>query len=143
MSALRDTRQTALADLLGGQVSMMFGNWPEFRGQVQAGKLLAMGMATARRSIYAPNIPTLTEQGVKLESNTWSGLLVPTATPEPIVQRLNSELNKALAAPAVVEAFQKGGIASLAGSSAQFADYILSEIKHYAEVVKLAKIQPE
>ena len=60
----------ALTDLLGGQVTMMFGNWPEFRGHVEGGKLVALGMATAQRSQYAPNIPTLAEQGVAIESNS-------------------------------------------------------------------------
>lgn len=133
----------ALADLLGGQVSMMFGNWPEFRGHVQSGKLIALGMATSKRSAYAPNIPTLIEQGVSLESNTWSGLLAPAGTADAIVQRMNTEVNKALEAPAVVDAFQKGGIASLAGTSGRFADFIQSEIKRYAEVIQRAKIVAE
>jgi tripartite-type tricarboxylate transporter receptor subunit TctC len=133
----------ALADVLGGQVTMMFGNWPEFRGHVQSGKLVALGMATLKRSIYAANIPTLTEQGVPLESNTWSGLLAPAGTPDVIVQRMNTEVNKALDAPAVVEAFQKGGIASLAGSSGRFAEFIQAEIKRYAEVIQRAKIVAE
>ena len=130
----------ALADLLGGQVSLMFGNWPEFRSHVQSGKLIALGMATAKRSVYAPSIPTLTEQGVKVESNSWNGLLAPAGTPDVVVQRLNAEVNKALASPAVMEAFQKGGIASLSGSPAQFADFIQSEITRYAEVIRKANI---
>jgi tripartite-type tricarboxylate transporter receptor subunit TctC len=133
----------ALADVLGGQVTMMFGNWPEFRGHVQSGKLVALGMATPKRSIYAANIPTLTELGVPLESNTWSGLLAPAGTPDVIVQRMNTEVNKALDAPAVVEAFQKGGIASLAGSSGRFGEFIQTEIKRYAEVIQRAKIVAE
>ena len=130
----------ALADLLGGQVSLMFGNWPEFRSHVQSGKLIALGMATAKRSIYAPSIPTLTEQGVKVESNSWNGLLAPAGTPDAVVQRLNAEVNKALNSSSVTEAFQKGGIASLSGSPAQFADFIQSEIARYAEVIRKANI---
>ena len=133
----------ALADLLGGQVSMMFGNWPEFRSHVQGGKLIALGMATAKRSVYAPSIPTLTEQGVKVESNSWNGLLAPAGTSEAVVQRLNAEVNKALASAAVMEAFQKGGIASLSGSPTQFADFIQSEIARYAEVIRKANITAE
>lgn len=133
----------ALTDLLGGQVTLMFGNWPEFRSHVQSGKLVALGMATARRSVYAPTVATLAEQGVKLESNSWNGLLAPAATPDAVVQRLNTEVNTALATPAVVEAFQKGGIASLSGSAAQFADYIQSEITRYAEVIRKANITAE
>ena len=133
----------ALADLLGGQVSMMFGNWPEFRSHVLGGKLIALGMATAKRSVYAPSIPTLNEQGVKVESNSWNGLLAPAGTPEAVVQRLNAEINKALASAAVMEAFQKGGIASLTGSPTQFADFIQSEIARYAEVIRKANITAE
>ncbi len=133
----------ALTDLLGGQVTLMFGNWPEFRNHVQSGKLVALGMATARRSVYAPAVATLAEQGVKLESNSWNGLLAPAATPDAVVQRLNADINKALLAPAVVEAFQKGCIASLSGSTAQFADYIQSEIARYAEVIRKANITVE
>ena len=130
----------ALADLLGGQVSMMFGNWPEFGQHVESGKLVALGMATAKRSVYAPAIPTLTEQGVSLESNSWSGLLAPAATPDDAIVRLNAEVNRALAAPAVVEAFHKGGIVSLAGSPARFAEFIRTEITRYADVIRRAGI---
>jgi tripartite-type tricarboxylate transporter receptor subunit TctC len=130
----------ALSDLLGGQVTLMFGNWPEFRSHVQAGKLVALGMATAQRSKYASDVPTLAEQGVPIESNSWNGLLAPAGTPDAVVQRLNADVNRALASPAVTEAFQKGGIASLSGTPAQFAAFIQSEIAKYAEVIKRGNI---
>jgi len=130
----------ALADLLGGQVTVMFGNWPEFRSHIQAGKLIAVGMATAKRSVYAPDIATLAEQGVAIESNSWNGLLAPAATPDAVVRRINEEVNRALASPAVVEAFQKGGIASLSGTPAQFAGFIDSEIAKYAQVIRRGNI---
>lgn len=130
----------ALSDLLGGQVTLMFGNWPEFRSHVQSGKLVALGMATVKRSVYAPEIPTLAEQGVSLESNSWNGLLAPANTPDAIVERLNAEVNKALQAPAVLEAFQKGGIASLSGTPDKFAQFLKLEIEKYAQVVRKANI---
>ena len=130
----------ALTDLLGGQVTLMFGNWPEFRSQVQSGKLVAIGMATARRSAYAPDIPTLTEQGVAIVSNSWNGLLAPGGTPDAVVQRMNGEVNRALASPPVVEAFQKGGIASLSGTPEQFGAFIRAEIEQYAAVIRKAGI---
>ncbi|BEP46675.1 MULTISPECIES: tripartite tricarboxylate transporter substrate binding protein [Variovorax] len=133
----------ALSDLLGGQVTLMFGNWPEFRGHVQAGKLVALGMATAQRSQYAPAIPTLAEQGVAIESNSWNGLLAPAGTPDAIVQRMNAEVNRALASPAVSEAFRNGGIASLSGTPERFAGFIQSEIARYGDVIRKANIQLE
>ena len=100
----------ALADLLGGQVTVMFGNWPEFRSHVERGKLVALGMATARRSVYAPDIPTLAEQSLRIESNSWNGLLAPAATPDAIMLRMNAEVNRALASATVAEAFRKGAL---------------------------------
>ncbi|RYX94507.1 MAG: tripartite tricarboxylate transporter substrate binding protein [Comamonadaceae bacterium] len=133
----------ALTDLLGGQVTVMFGNWPEFRSHVENGKLVAIGMATAKRSVYAPNIPTLAEQGVPIESNSWNGLLAPAGTPDAVVRRINTDVNRALAMPAVVEAFQKGGIASLSGTPEQFAAFIQSETAKYAKVIQTANIRIE
>jgi tripartite-type tricarboxylate transporter receptor subunit TctC len=133
----------ALADLIGGQVTVMFGNWPEFRQHVQSGKLLALGMATARRSPLAPQIATLAEQGVAIESNSWNGALMRTGTPDALVHKLNAEINKALQAPAVVHAFQEGGIASLAGAPERFAAFIRSETDKYAQVIRKAGITAE
>ncbi len=133
----------ALSDLLGGNVTMMFGNWPEFRGHVRSGRLVALGMATAKRSVYAPDIPTLAEQGVALESNSWNGVLARSGTPDAVVARLNAAINEALAAPAVQKAFADGGISSLAGTPAQFAAFIRSEIDKYAQVIRKAGITAE
>ncbi len=130
----------ALNDLLGGQVMMMFGNWPEFRQHVKSGKLVALGMATARRSAHAPEIATLAEQGVALESNSWSGVLVRAGTADAIVARMNAEINKALQVPSVVKAFADGGIVSLAGTPGQFGNFIRSEIEKYAAVIRRANI---
>ena len=130
----------ALADLLGGQVTVMFGNWPEFRGHVKSGKLVALGMATLQRSVYAPDVPTLAEQGLKLESNSWNGVLAPRGTPDAVAQRLNAEINAALKAPAVVQAFTEGGIAPLPGTPERFAAFIGSEIDKYAQVIRSARI---
>ena len=133
----------AMADLLGGHVTMMFGNWPEFRSQIEAGRLAAVGMATRERSQYAPDIPTLAEQGVAIESNSWNGLLAPAATPDAIVSRMNAEINRALAGPIVKKAFHDGGIASLSGTPEGFAQFIQSEIGRYAAVIQAAHIPQE
>ena len=130
----------ALTDLLGGQVSVMFGNWSEFRGHIESGKLQALGMATKQRSRFAPNVPTLAEQGVALESNSWQGLLAPAGTPDAVVQRLNAEVNKALASPNVIKIFNESGVASQAGSVAQFTSFVNSEISKYGEIIRRANI---
>ena len=131
----------ALNDVLGGQVTLLFGNWPELRSHIAAGKLVAVGMATAKRSVYAPQIATLAEQGLMLESNSWNGVLAPAATPDAVVQKLNHSINRALESAAVLDAFAKGGIASLSGTPDKFAAFIQSEIKRYAEVIRTANIK--
>jgi len=133
----------ALNDLLGGQVSLMFGNWPELRAHVRSGKLNALGMATAKRSVYAPDIATLTEQGVAVVSNSWSGVLARSATPDAVVQRLNAEINAALKADAVAHAFGEGGIGALPGPPERFAAFIASETETYAQVIRRANITLE
>ncbi|MEZ5606408.1 MAG: tripartite tricarboxylate transporter substrate binding protein [Burkholderiaceae bacterium] len=133
----------ALADLLGGQVSMMFGNWPEFRSHVGSGKLMAIGMATEQRSHYAPDIPTLAEQGANVVSNSWNGMLAPAGVPDAIVARVNQAVNAALRVPSVAEALKKGGIADRSGSPAQFGAFIQSEIERYERVIRQAGISQE
>jgi tripartite-type tricarboxylate transporter receptor subunit TctC len=130
----------ALTDLLGNQVSVMFGNWSEFRGHIESGKLVALGMATPQRSRFAPQVATLAEQGVVLESNSWQGLLAPAGTPDAIVQRMNAEVNKVLATPRVVEVFAKSGVVSRAGSVAQFTGFVGSEITKYGDIIRRAQI---
>ena len=133
----------AMTDLIGGQVLLMFGNWPEFRPQIEAGKLVAIGMATRERSRFAPDIPTLAEQGVPIESNSWNGLLAPVATPDAIVTRMNAEIDRALATTVVTDAFRKGGIASLSGTPEHFGQFIQAEIAKYADVIRKANITLE
>jgi tripartite-type tricarboxylate transporter receptor subunit TctC len=133
----------ALADLLGGQVAMMFGNWPEFREHIESGKLVAIGMATAKRSMFAPKVPTLTEQGALIESNSWNGMLAPAKTPDAVVARLNVEVNKALTTKQVTDAFQNAGIVSLGRSPEQFSAFLSSEALRYAKVIREANIKAD
>jgi tripartite-type tricarboxylate transporter receptor subunit TctC len=133
----------ALTDLLGGHITMMFGTWLDLRDLVQTGKLVVLGMATEKRSRFAPDIPTMREQGVDIVSATWAGLLAPSKTPDEIVARMNAEVNKALALPDVVAAFDKNSTLAMPGTPDQFATYIRSEIDKYAKVIAQAHITPE
>ena len=80
------------------------------------------------------------ELGVAVESNSWNGLLAPAGTPDAVVQRLNAEVNRALASPPVVDAFSKSGITSLAGTPQQFAQFLQSEVARYAQVIRQSRI---
>jgi len=133
----------ALADLLGGQIPLMFGVWPECRAHLQAGRIVALGMATTQRSVYAPDIPTLTEQGVNITSNSWNGILAPAATPDAVVARMNQAVNQALASASVRRTFEQGGIASLSRSSEEFGRFIHDEMQKYADIIRAANIRIE
>lgn len=130
----------ALQDLLGGQVTVMFGNWPELRNHVHSGKLVALGMATLQRSVFAPDIATLAEQGIAIESNSWNGVLAPRATPDAVVQRLNEQINAALKSSTVAQAFEASGIVALPGTPASFALFIGGEIDKYERIISAARI---
>lgn len=133
----------ALSDLLGGHTTMMFGTWLDLRDLVKTGKLAVLGMATEKRSRFAPDIPTMREQGVDIVSATWAGLLAPAKTPDEIVQRMNSEVNKALTLPEVITAFDNNSTLAMPGTPAQFAAYMQSEVDKYSKVIELAHISPE
>ncbi|CAM3832462.1 Bug family tripartite tricarboxylate transporter substrate binding protein [Bordetella bronchialis] len=133
----------ALTDLLGGHTTMMFGTWLDLRDLVKSGKLVVLGMATEKRSRFAPDVPTMREQGVDIVSATWAGLLAPAKTPDDIVMRMNQEVNKALALPDVVAAFDKNSTEAMPGTPEQFAAYIQSEIAKYKKVIETAHISAE
>lgn len=134
----------AMNDLMGGQVTVMFGNWPEFRHQVAAGKLVALGMATARRITGAPDIATLAEQGLAMESNSWFGVMTRASVPDDIATRLSSDIGRALQTPSMQQTLQDGGMHARPGGTAeQFAEFIRSEIDKYAQVIRKANITLE
>jgi len=134
----------ALADVIGGQVAAIFANLPEVLPQIQAGRVRALGLAAPARSRFAPEIPTLAEQGFAgIESNSWFGLLAPARTPDDVVARVNAEVNRVLAQPATREAFEKAGIASLARSPQAFGEFLQAEIGRYAEVIRRAGVTLE
>jgi tripartite-type tricarboxylate transporter receptor subunit TctC len=130
----------ALNDLLGGQIPMMFGNWPDMRSHIATGKLAVIGMATAKRSVFAPEIPTLAEQGAAIESASWNGLVLPAATPDAIVLRLNAEVRKAMAVPAVKEALARAGTVALVSTPEQFGEFMHADAAKYAKLIQAAKI---
>ena len=129
--------QPALTDVIAGQCQLMFATSASAIPYVKAGRLRALAVTTARRSPSLPDLPTVAEAGVPgFESTTWHGLVVPSATPAPIVQRLNQGINAALRDPQLRERLEGLGIEIAGGSSQEFAAYIASEIPKWTKVVK-------
>ena len=134
----------ALVGLLGGEIDMLIMAVPAAAGQIHAGKVRALAVLSAQRSVVIPDTPTAAEAGVEnFEVPIWYGILAPAATPRDIILRLNAELTKALGAPDMKERLGAAGIEPMTTTPEQFAAFIKSETARYAKVVKDAGIKPE
>lgn len=127
----------ALADLVSGQVQVMFSSLPAAVGLINSGRLKALAVSTANRSRTLAQVPTVMESGVPgYEVVYWYGLFAPAATPKEIVARLHNEIAQALRAPEVVGSLGKQGATPGAMSQAQFTDFVKSEVAKWGKVVK-------
>ena len=128
---------TALNDLLGGQVQMMFGPAVIMQPHVKTGRLRAIAVTSDKRTRLAPDLPTIAESGVPgFEATGWYGLLGPRGLPAPIVGRLHRETARALASKEIGERFAVLGIEPLGGTPQEFAAYIKSELAKWGKVVR-------
>jgi tripartite-type tricarboxylate transporter receptor subunit TctC len=130
-------------DLLGGQIAMAFDATPTAMPLAKSGKLRALGAGMAKRLPAMPDLPTLQEQGLKgYECYTWNALLAPAGTPKPIVDKLNSIINEALADPAVGSALEKAGIDPTPGSTPETtAAFVKAELAKWAPIIKASGAQ--
>jgi tripartite-type tricarboxylate transporter receptor subunit TctC len=129
--------QPALTDLIAGQVQLMFATSASVIPYVKAGRLRALAVTTAQRSPSVPELPTVSEAGLSgFEATTWHGVVVPAATPAPLVQRLNQDLNSVLGEKDLRERLTGLGAEVLTGTPRDFADYIAREIPKWTKVVK-------
>jgi len=127
----------ALADLLAGQVQMMFDVFTTSGPQLRSGKLRLLGVGAARRSTLAPDVPTLAEAGVSgFEAATFFGLFAPAATPRQRVARLNEEANRALLAPELRERLAAAGAEPGGGSPEQLGQAVTTEVAKWTRLVR-------
>ena len=127
----------AVADLLGGQVQVMFATLPTVLEHVRAGKLRAIGVTTARRFAGAPDIPTLAEAGLPgYEVSGWSGLFAPARTPRAAIDRLAAESAQILKDPALKERFFAQGAEPAVKMPDQFAAFVDAEIRKWRQVAE-------
>ena len=126
-----------LADLLGGQVQLMFSTLPPALPHVKDGRLRALAVTSAKRSPATPELPTLNEAALPgFEAITWHGVVVPAGTPAAIIARLNREIVAILHLPEIVERLSSQGAEALGSTPEEFAAYIRSESLKWANVVK-------
>jgi len=130
-------RATAIPDLLGGRVTMMFDNMPSSLPLVKEGKLRALGVTSAQRSPAAPDIPTIAEQGLPgFDAVSWFALFAPAGTPRPIVDKLQAQVKKILQSPEVGKKLAEIGLDVVASTPDELAAYQRTEITKWAKVVK-------
>jgi tripartite-type tricarboxylate transporter receptor subunit TctC len=133
----------ALNDLIGGQVQVVFGSVPASIQYVRAGKLRALAVTTSTRSAVLPDLPTVAEFVPGYESSTWYGIGAPKSTPADVVDRLNVEINAALADPTLKARLADLGGTAIAGSPADFGELIAADTEKWGKVIKFASIKPE
>lgn len=135
----------ALVDLAGGHVNLLFDGFISALPVVRQGKAQLLAASGQRRSAIAPTVPTFAEQGLRAyEAYTWNNMFVPAQTPQPVIEKLNAALNKALALPAVKERLAQGASESLAPTTPQQADeFARAERARWVPFVRALRIETE
>ena len=129
----------ALADLVGGQINLMFDSMPSAMPFISSGQLRAVAVTTSQRAAALPDVPTVAESGYPgFDISTWYGFWAPAGTPEPIVAKLAEHAAMALKTPQVRERYAAMGAEPVGSTPAEFAAYNVSEGKKWAEIVRKA-----
>jgi tripartite-type tricarboxylate transporter receptor subunit TctC len=133
----------AVIDTIAGQTTLLFAGFPSVLTQMKSGKLKALAVTSAKRSAFAPELPTVAETLPGFESNQWWGLYGPAGLPPAIVTRLNGELNKILRTPEMKQRFVNDGAEPWWGTPAELAAYLKADYDRWGAVVKAAGLKPE
>jgi tripartite-type tricarboxylate transporter receptor subunit TctC len=133
----------ALTDLLGGRADVMFEAMTDLVGYINAGKLRALAVSTAKRSPVFPDLPTIGEFLPGYEASVWFGIGAPNKTPAEIVEKLNEEINAGLNDPKIGARLREGGGTPLTGGTADFEKLFVNNARKWAKVMREADIKPE
>jgi tripartite-type tricarboxylate transporter receptor subunit TctC len=134
----------SITDLIGGQLDVIFSNFPESIAHVKSGKLRALAICSSARHPAAPDVPTTAEAGMPgLVTENWTGVMVPAGTPDAIVDKLGAEVLKIMAHPEIAERAKTQGFRIDARGPQAFALFLRSEIERWGSVIATARITPE
>lgn len=127
----------ALTDLMSGQVDLMFDNAPSVLPFIQSGKLRALAVTSQVRASLAPTLPTVAESGLPgFVVKSWYGVLAPKGTPAPVIAKLNTAMNAALASEAVKKKLAALGANPEPSTPAAFTSFVSSEVRRWGDVVR-------
>ncbi|WP_431266979.1 Bug family tripartite tricarboxylate transporter substrate binding protein [Dankookia sp. P2] len=135
----------AILDIASGQVDVMFGNMPEFLGQIRDGGLRPVGYGTAEPSPLLPDVPVISRTGLPgfVVPGSWFGVVGPRRMPQALVARWNAEITQALADPAVQRRLAENGLRRLGGSSEEFERQIATDRASWGEIIRRHNITPD
>jgi tripartite-type tricarboxylate transporter receptor subunit TctC len=130
----------AVTDLVAGQVQAFFSGTPQISAFTKAGRLRIIATGTPRPNRIAPDVPTIAETFPGFDCNTWYGLLMPAGTAAGTVTRFNTELNRVLTDPGVIQRLLDQGVEAMPGTPATFRQLMTSETERWRKVIKAAGI---
>lgn len=127
----------AMIDVIGGRAQFLMAPIPQVRPHVAGGKLRALGIGSATRSSLLPDVPTIAEQGVPgYTAGNWWGIVGPAGVPQPIVQKLHTEITAVLSSPQTQKRLEAEGAEPARMSTAQFAEHIAAELSRWGALSK-------
>jgi tripartite-type tricarboxylate transporter receptor subunit TctC len=131
----------ARADIISGQIDMMFDSVPTMAPMIEGGRVKALGTSGKARSPILPNVPTIAEAGIpEYNATIWIGVMAPAGTPKAIVDLLSREINKILKRPDIAESWRRQGANTMVMSPQEFGAYIESEIERWGKLIKANNI---
>jgi len=133
----------ALVDLIGGQVHVLFDNLPSSIGHIRGGRLRALGVTSEGREPSLPGVPTVGETVPGYEATAWFGVGMPKGTPREIINKVNAEINRALADPKMRERLAELGGKPIAGTPEDFGRVIAAETAKWEKVVTASGAKPD
>ena len=133
----------ALTDLTAGQVQVMFGTMLAAVPLIKNGKIRPIAVTSDKRTVALPEVPTFMESGLRnFEAVSWNCMVAPAGTPEPVIQRLNTELVKIVNDPTVLQRLTADGVVGAGSTPQQLAAYIKSESEKWGKVIRDAGVKP-
>jgi tripartite-type tricarboxylate transporter receptor subunit TctC len=133
----------ARADLIGGQVQVMFGTITMSLSHIRAGELRALAVTSTTRSEALPDLPTVSDFVPGYEVSTWAGIAAPRGTPPDIIERLNREINAGLESAGIKARYADMGATMFAGPAAEFGKFMIEDTEKWAKLIRAANIKVE